>query len=269
MSVTEAERAVLRTALTEEIGQDPADILMRSTHPQGSDQLATKDDVTALATQIEGESAKTEGGFAKVAGEFAAVHAKMDGEFKAVDSGFEAVHHKMDGGFAKVDGGFEAVNAKVDGGFAKVDGEFKAVNAKMDGGFEAVHHKMDGGFKAANAKMDGGFQETRGRSESMMAAQTRTVVLWIAGMMLTTWVAMAIALVSLWLRLDQIAVTPPPTVPAAESPAAPPNDAGDATALTRVATAAPTDGNGEVCSTIMPTGRWTRPAPLSGNCART
>ena len=47
---------------------------MRSTHPQGSDQLATKDDVTALATQIEGESAKTEGGFAKIDSQFQAVH---------------------------------------------------------------------------------------------------------------------------------------------------------------------------------------------------
>ncbi|MCY4665749.1 MAG: hypothetical protein OXC00_13905 [Acidimicrobiaceae bacterium] len=156
----------------------------------------------------------------------------------------------MDGGYAKIDSGFEAVNARIDDGFAKMDDGF----AKIDDGF---------------AKIDDALQETRVRWESMMAAQTRTIVLWIAGAMLTTWVTMAITLVSLWLRLDQIAVTPPPTVPAAESPAAPPNNAGDATALTRAATAAPTDGNGEVCSTIMPTGRWTRPAPLSGNCART
>ena len=47
MSVTEAERAALRTALTEEIGEDPADILMRSTLPQGPDRLATKDDLNA------------------------------------------------------------------------------------------------------------------------------------------------------------------------------------------------------------------------------
>jgi len=226
MSVTEAERAVLRTALTEEIGEDSADILMRSTHPQGSDQLATKDDVTALATQIEGESAKTEGGFAKVAGEFAAVHAKMDGELKAIDSGFEAVN-------AKMDSGFEAVNAKMDGGFAKVDGQFEAVNS----GFEAVHHKMDGGFEAVNAKMDGGFakvdgaiQETRGRSESMMAAQTRTIVIWIAGMMVTIWVTLIVAFITLGLSLREAGATPPPTVAAAESPVAPPNHAGNATA---------------------------------------
>ena len=36
--------------------------------------IATKDDVTALATQIEGESAKTEGGFAKIDSQFQAVH---------------------------------------------------------------------------------------------------------------------------------------------------------------------------------------------------
>ena len=190
MSVTEAERAVLRTALTEEIGEDSADILMRSTHPQGSDQLATKDDVTALATQIEGESAKTEGGFAKVAGEFAAVHAKMDGELKAIDSGFEAV------------------------------------NAKMDSGFEAVNAKMDGGF----AKVDGAIQETRGRSESMMAAQTRTIVIWIAGMMVTIWVTLIVAFITLGLSLREAGATPPPTVAAAESPVAPPNHAGNATA---------------------------------------
>ena len=106
MSVTEAERAVLRQVLTEEIGEDSADILMRSTLRQGSDQLATKDDINALGTRVDGE-------FAKVQGEFAAVQAKIDG-------GFEAVH-------AKIDGGFEAVHAKIDGGFAKVYGEFAKV----------------------------------------------------------------------------------------------------------------------------------------------
>ena len=48
MSVTESERAALRTALTEEIGEDSADILMRSTLPQGPDRLATKDDLKLL-----------------------------------------------------------------------------------------------------------------------------------------------------------------------------------------------------------------------------
>ena len=49
MSVTESERAALRTVLTEEIGEDGADILMRSTLPQGPDRLATKDDLKLLA----------------------------------------------------------------------------------------------------------------------------------------------------------------------------------------------------------------------------
>ena len=104
MSVTESERAALRTALTEEIGEDSADILMRSTLPQGPDRLATKDDLDALSTQVEGQFTVVEGEFAKVQGEFA----KMDA--------------KVDGGFAKVEGEFAKMDAKVDGGFAKLEG---------------------------------------------------------------------------------------------------------------------------------------------------
>ena len=104
MSVTESERAALRTALTEEIGEDSADILMRSTLPQGPDRLATKDDLDALSTQVEGQFAVVEGEFAKVQGEFAKMEAKVDG------------------GFAKIEGEFAKMDAKVDGGFAKLEG---------------------------------------------------------------------------------------------------------------------------------------------------
>lgn len=93
MSVTEAERAALRTALTEEIGAESADVLMRSTLPRGSDQLATKDDIDLIRTRVEGEFAKVHGkldsGFARVHGEFAKVHGKLD-------SGSGKVHGKLD-----------------------------------------------------------------------------------------------------------------------------------------------------------------------------
>ena len=147
MSVTEAERAVLRTALTEEIGEDPADILMRSTLPQGPDRLATKDDLDALATQVGG-------GFATVGGEFA----RVDGEFA-----------KVYGEFAKVYGEF----AKVDGEFAKVYGEFANLHAKIDGGFA----KMQGAMSESRA--DVAEQVARESRRTMIAIAAAVMTIWV------------------------------------------------------------------------------------------
>ena len=164
MSVTEAERAVLRTALTEEIGEDSADILMRSTLPQGPDRLATKDDLDTLSTQVEGQFAVVEGEFAKVQGEFANLHAKVDG------------------GFAKVDGEFAKMHAKVDGGFAKVQGEFANLHAKVDGGF---------------AKMEGAMALLGASVAEKVAKESRRTMIALAVAVMTIWVTLLVAFVTL------------------------------------------------------------------------
>ena len=194
MSVTEAERAALRTALTEEIGEDPADILMRSTLPQGPDRLATKDDLNALATQV--------------AGGFANLHAKVDG-------GFANLHAKVDGGFAKVDGEFAKVYgefAKMYGGFANVYGGFAELHAKVDGGFA----KVEGEF----AKMQGAISESRADVAEQVAKESRRTMIAMAAAVMTIWVTLLVAfgtLISVW--PDTPAQPPPP--PAAAHAAAP------------------------------------------------
>ena len=189
MSVTEAERAVLRTALTEEIGEDSADILMRSTLPQGPDRLATKDDLNALATQVDG-------GFARVDGEFAQVHAKIDGGFARVDGEFAQVHAKIDGGFARVDGEFAQVHAKIDGGFARVDGEF----AKVYGEF---------------IKMHGAMAEFAADVKQQVAQESRRTMIAIAAAVMTIWVTLLVAFVTLVSVLPETPAQPPPPPAAA------------------------------------------------------
>ena len=164
MSVTEAERAVLRTALTQEIGEDSADILMRSTLPQGPDRLATKDDLNALATQVDGR-------------------------------------------FAKVDGEFAQVHAKIDGGFAKIDGEF----AKVYGEFANLHAKIDGGF----AKMQGVMSEFAADVKQQVAQESRRTMIAIAAAVMTIWVTLLVAFVTLISVLPETPAQPPPPPAAA------------------------------------------------------
>ena len=183
MSVTESERAALRTALTEEIGEDSADILMRSTLPQGPDRLATKDDLDTLSTQVEGE-------FAKVQGEFANLHAKVDG------------------GFAKVEGQF----AVVEGEFAKVQGEF----AKVQGEFANLHAKVDGGF----AKMQGAMSQLGANVAEQVARESRRTMIAIAVAVMTIWVTMLVAFVTLISVLPETPAQPPPPPAALHDPAA-------------------------------------------------
>ena len=144
MSVTESERATLRTALTEEIGEDSADILMRSTLPQGPDRLATKDDLDTLSTQVEGE-------FAKVQGEFANLH------------------------------------AKVDGGFAKMQGAMSQLGANV---------------------------------AEQVARESRRTMIAIAVAVMTIWVTMLVAFVTLISVLPETPAQPPPPPAALHDPAA-------------------------------------------------
>ncbi len=89
----------------------------------------------------------------------------------ATKAGVKALETNTEAGFVKI-------HAEVEGGFARVEGEF----AKVEGEFA----KVEGEF----AKVYGVIEGLKGHFDLKLANQTRTMLLAMLALMVTTWAGM-------------------------------------------------------------------------------
>ena len=153
LSITEQERAQLRWEVSQLMGEDTADILMRQLPPTGWGDIATKADLEILGdgvrTEMTNEFVKVR---AEMAVEFANVRAEMATEFANVRAEmateFAKVRAEMATEFAKV-------RAEMATEFAKVRAEMDVMKTELKLYFEeAIHRQTRSMFRqvfAANA----------------------------------------------------------------------------------------------------------------------
>ncbi len=116
MAAGEQERFELLNSLIEALGEDVAHKLMDTLPPFSWDQVATKDDVAALATAI---TAKFD---------------QVDAQFKSLNAKFESVDAK----FESVDAKFEMVAAE----FVSVRGELSKVEGNLSKEIAGISKKI-------------------------------------------------------------------------------------------------------------------------------
>jgi len=119
----EQERFEFFNSLVEALGEDVAHKLMDSLPPFSWDQVATKDDLNALATSI---TAKFD---------------QVDAQFKSVNAQFESVNAQ----FESVNAQFESVNAQfelVAAEFVSVRGELSKVEGNLSKEIAGISKKI-------------------------------------------------------------------------------------------------------------------------------
>ena len=113
MRLDEPARRSLYGALADALGDNQADTLMNllPTHPLAD--MATRDDLQALAISVRGEMAA---GFGAVDRQFAEVRAEMHDGFGAIDRQFGEIQ----GQFGEIQGRF----GEIQGQFGEIQGQF-------------------------------------------------------------------------------------------------------------------------------------------------
>ena len=120
MPVTEESRHRLHQALDRTIGDEEATTLMEHLPPVGWVDIATKQDIALVRSDIEG------------------LEVRMTTGFEAVDQRFETMDARMTTGFEAVDQRFETMDARMTTGFEAVDQRFETMDARMAAGFEVL-----------------------------------------------------------------------------------------------------------------------------------
>jgi len=99
--ISEKVRWALMRRLIEVLGEEEAETLMESLPPMVWNQVATKDDLSALEERLRTEM---NGQFAEFRGEFEAFKSEMMGEFAELKGEFAAFKGEMMGEFAAFKG---------------------------------------------------------------------------------------------------------------------------------------------------------------------
>ena len=150
MAVTEVERHNLVQGLIDAIGEERTATLMECILPEGSDHLATKQDVELAETRLRGDFGELRGEFGELRGDFG----ELRGEF-----------------------------GELRGEFGELRGEFGEKFGELRGEFGEKFGELRGDF----GELRGEFGELKGYIDSALAKQTRIYLLAMFGFMIMVW----------------------------------------------------------------------------------